>query len=272
MPILVAGHYCHDTLIGNASTHRTLGGSSAYVSAILDALGESHEVVAKVGADFLYSAEVRRAPIVAPGRTTAFVDDYRGGQRRGRVEAIAPAIEPGDLRGRWEVGIACAIAGELPPRTLARMREVCRILVADAQAILREIAPEGEVRLRPPEPEALAVLDVLKTSREEAQLLDRAALPGRLTLVVTDGERGASVFHAGGRVDVPASPAQEKDPTGAGDCFLAGFAAALARGMPLAAAGRLGAWCGARAVEHVGVPRLSPHEARAGLLWAESGS
>src|SRR5712671_2032682 len=51
--ILVVGHYCHDTLFGNAGTHRTVGGTAAYASAILEALGESHEVVAKVGEDFL---------------------------------------------------------------------------------------------------------------------------------------------------------------------------------------------------------------------------
>ena len=55
------------------------------------------------------------------------------------------------------------------------------------------------------------------------------------------------------------------NPTGAGDCFLAGFAAGLARGLPLARAAGLGAWCGARAVEQVGVPRLDAGQARAAI-------
>ena len=56
MSILVAGHYCHDTLLSNAGEHHALGGSAAYASAILDALGEPCTVAAKVGEDFLYAA------------------------------------------------------------------------------------------------------------------------------------------------------------------------------------------------------------------------
>ena len=56
--ILVVGHYCHDTLLSNAGEHRTLGGSAAYASAVLEVLGEPYEVVSKVGPDFLYPAQV----------------------------------------------------------------------------------------------------------------------------------------------------------------------------------------------------------------------
>src|SRR5947209_10702891 len=112
--ILVAGHYCHDTLLSNAGTTRALGGSAAYASAVLDALGEPFQTVSKVGADFLYAAQVARPPRRTAGPTTAFIDDYRGETRTGRVEALCDPIEPADLAGRFDVGIACAIAGELP--------------------------------------------------------------------------------------------------------------------------------------------------------------
>ncbi|HZX95347.1 MAG TPA: PfkB family carbohydrate kinase [Myxococcales bacterium] len=263
--ILVAGNYCHDTLISTTGVEQALGGSAAYASAILDALGEPHAVVSKAGSDFRYAARVSQQPRIVPGRTTAFVDDYSAGERRQRVDAVAPAIEPADLDGRYELGIACAIAGELPPRTLLRMRELCRILVGDAQALLREISAEGEVTLRRPQPQMLESLDFLKASREESALLEVKALPPRLTLIVTDGPRGCDLMTAGSALHVPALPAQEKDPTGAGDCFLAGFAAGLARGLDPARAARIGAYCGARAVEQIGVPRLTRDEARTAL-------
>ena len=263
MSILVVGHYCHDTLIGNASTHRTLGGSAAYASAILQALEESHQVVAKVGADFLYAGLVVCPPRIVPGSTTAFVVDYRGPERRERVEAVAPAIEPEDLGGSFEVALACGVAGEVPPRTLRRLRAISRVVVADAQSLLREISPAGEVLLRTPPPDALELVDVLKASRAEAETLDLAVLRGRLTLVVTDGARGCSILRGTSEIHVDAFPAREVDPTGAGDCFAAGLAAGLSRGLSIEVAARLGAFCGARAVEHVGVPRLTPHEARA---------
>jgi len=64
--ILVAGHYCHDTLIGNDSIHRTLGGSAAYVSAILQALGEAHAVRAAECRQ-LASSLHRQAGLQRPG-------------------------------------------------------------------------------------------------------------------------------------------------------------------------------------------------------------
>jgi 1D-myo-inositol 3-kinase len=253
--ILIVGHYCHDRLLRNASAHEVLGGSSAYASAILDMLGAAHEVVAKVGEDFRYGAEVSRKPMVVPGRTTAFVDHYRGSRRIERVEAVAPPIEPEELRGSFDVGVACGVAGEVPLRTLQRLREISRIVVADAQSIVREVSAGAEVVLRPPPPAALNAIDVLKASRAETAVLDVAALRHQLTVIVTDGRRGCTVLRGDRETFVAAEAAKEKDPTGAGDCFLAGVAAALARGSPIEEAARLGAWCGARAVEHVGIPR-----------------
>ncbi len=265
MSILVVGHYCHDTVIGNAGVHRALGGSAAYACAILEALGEPHQVVAKVGADFLYGAEVSSKPLVVGGPTTAFVDDYRGPERRERVESVAAAIEPADLPAGFDLAIACAIAGELPLRTLRRLRALARVVVADAQSIVREISPAGEVLLRAPSPEAFAQIDFLKASRKEAGVLDVDALRRRLTLLLTDGPRGCTLLTTDSATHVDAVAAHEQDPTGAGDCFLAGFAAGIARGLRPDQAARLGAWCGARAVEHVGVPRIDPALARAAL-------
>src|SRR5207237_6231343 len=61
--ILVAGHYCHDTILGNGSVHRALGGTAAYAPAILDALGVPYEAVANVGTGLLYAAAVPREPV-----------------------------------------------------------------------------------------------------------------------------------------------------------------------------------------------------------------
>jgi 1D-myo-inositol 3-kinase len=251
MSILVVGHYCHDTLLSNAGEHRALGGSAAYASAVLEALNEPHEVVAKVGPDFLYSAQVQRAPRVVPGaRTTSFIDDYRKGERR--VDAVCEPIWPADLHGEYAVAIACAVAGEIPLETLQRIRSISRVVLADAQALMREIGPRGEVLLRPPH--SLECIDFLKASKSEAALLDLASLRKRLTIIVTDGPRGCTLLTELSEVQVPAFKADEIDPTGAGDCFLAGFAAGLARGLDPLRSARIGAHCGARAVEYVGVP------------------
>lgn len=252
--ILVAGHYCHDTLIGNDGAHRALGGSAAYASAILEAFGEPYQVVAKVGEDFLYAGQVLKKPAVVQGRTTSFVDDYRSGERRERVDAVCEPLKPEDLQGSFDVGIACGVSCEVTPAALSRIREISRVVVADAQGLLREIAPGGEVVLRGLHPDAPACIDYLKASRAEAALLDVQKLRRSLTLLVTDGPRGCDILERERLIHVPAFEAKEKDPTGAGDCFLAGLAVGLARGLEVAEAARIGAWCAARAVEVVGVP------------------
>jgi 1D-myo-inositol 3-kinase len=255
--ILFAGHYCHDTLLRKSGQTRALGGSASYASAVFDAFGVSYDLVAKVGADFAYLAQVSKPPIVTPGRTTSFVDDYRSGERVEHCEAVCEAIAPEDLpNGRYDVGMACAISGEVGLPVLRRMREMCGVLIADAQGLLREIAPNGDVLLRPMPAEV--PLDLVKASVKEAALLDVPKLRKRMRLLITDGERGCRLLTASDEILIPAFPAAERDPTGAGDCFLAGVAVGLERGLPLPEAARLGAWCGARAVESIGVPRIDP--------------
>jgi sugar/nucleoside kinase (ribokinase family) len=57
-------------------------------------------------------------------------------------------------------------------------------------------------------------------------------------------------------MDVPAAPAIEVDPTGAGDVFGLVFALALARGADLATAGQRAAAAAARVVEGPGLGTL----------------
>jgi 1D-myo-inositol 3-kinase len=252
--ILVAGHYCHDTLLRKSGQTRALGGSASYVSAVFDAFGAPYDVVAKVGTDFRYS--VTKSPIVTSGRTTSFIDDYRSGERIETCEAVCEALSAADLgNGSYDVGMACAVSGEVTLEVLKRMREMCRFLIADAQGLLREIGPNGEVHLRPMPASAPGLLDVLKASAKEVALIDASLVRA---LLITDGPRGCRLIAGRKEMHIEAFPAIERDPTGAGDCFLAGVAIGLSSGWELAKAARLGSWCGARAVESIGVPRIDP--------------
>ena len=72
-------------------------------------------------------------------------------------------------------------------------------------------------------------------------------------IVVKKGKSGATIHHRGGEgggdrpnpIDVPAFPVAEVDPTGAGDCFDAGFLAGLATGKTPTVAAAIGAKAGA---------------------------
>ena len=256
--ILVCGHYCHDLLIAKDGAETpALGGSASYAAAVLDGFGEPYRVAAKAGPDFGYAAQLTHPPRIVAAPTTSFVDDYRADERHERVQAVCEPLEPGDLPpGPFDVGLAFGVAGEVTLPVLERLRSICRIVLADAQSLLRSVAADGGILLRAADPSALAQLDWIKASRTEAAFLDVPRLRTRLGIIVTDGTRGCTLFTASGELHVAATPAVEVDPTGAGDCFLTGFAIGLRRGFSPERAAALGSWCGARAVEQAGVPRL----------------
>jgi 1D-myo-inositol 3-kinase len=262
LDVLFAGHYCHDTIFDRDGTQRTeLGGAAAYASAVLLAARVDFRVAALVGDDFRYVV-AKQPRIVAGARTTAYVEDYRGEERKGTLLAAAPALEPDDLgETRCQVGMACAIAGEIGAETLARLRELSAILIGDAQGFVRGFDAQGCVFHREPTPALRAQLDRfdwLKLSRSEAEALDTLSL--RCGAIVTDGDRGCFILREGRETHVPAFPASEVDPTGAGDCFLAGFALGLLRGWDAMEAARFANFCGALAVARAGVPRLRPDD------------
>jgi sugar/nucleoside kinase (ribokinase family) len=74
-------------------------------------------------------------------------------------------------------------------------------------------------------------------------------------VVLTHGAHGCTVYTRDALhtrdalpIAVPAFPADEIDPTGAGDCFDAGFLVSVLRGLSFAEAARFGCACGALAV------------------------
>lgn len=72
-------------------------------------------------------------------------------------------------------------------------------------------------------------------------------------LVITQGKRGAHVYHKGELTEVGAFPAKEiKDPTGGGDAFRAGLVRGIAAGWPLKLAAQVGSLCATYALEKVG--------------------
>jgi adenosine kinase len=87
-----------------------------------------------------------------------------------------------------------------------------------------------------------------KTGWGEPEILARAR-----ALIVTRGEKGSSVFTAGGRADVAAVPPHRiVDPTGVGDAYRGGLLKGLALGLPFDVAARLGSVAATYALEHLG--------------------
>lgn len=114
--------------------------------------------------------------------------------------------------------------------------------------------PEVESTIK----EVLARTDVLLPSEADLahffpglpdeEAAHRLLAAGRAMVVVKRGARGSLYLDLARRIETRAFPAEEVDPTGAGDCFGATFVACLVRGVPLERALLLANAAGARAV------------------------
>ncbi len=119
---------------------------------------------------------------------------------------------------------------------------------AQARAAFQPFIEAADILL-PTEAELLLLTDEPSLERAVSQLLGQR--PKRM-IVVTRGDAGCSVFTAAGRVDVAGYAVAEVDPTGAGDCFDAGFLAAILKGRTAVEAARFANACGALAVSEKG--------------------
>src|SRR5687767_12545348 len=99
VPILVAGHYCHDTLyLANGTCNEALGGSASYISSVFSSLEVKYQTISKVGPDFSYLSQVLSRPqVVSSHPTTHFIADFSTGERVARVGALCDAIYPEDI-------------------------------------------------------------------------------------------------------------------------------------------------------------------------------
>lgn len=194
-----------------------------------------------------------RLDVQVTAATTTFHNTYAPEGRTMRLEARAPAVEPVLPPGwsRCDVLLLAPVAGELDPAAWLAAVDA-RIAAAGLQGWLKQPVDGRFVpRLDAFDLEALAGLDAAFLSDEDfggdgAWL---ATLRGVVPMVfVTHGPDGCTVFHGGRAVDVPAFEATEVDPTGAGDTFAAGTAAALADGADPIEAARRGSALAARCV------------------------
>lgn len=276
---LVVGNYCHDVLFRDGRlVGETLGGAASFVSNVLDALSPSfHHYVAKVGPDFAYAVSVAHPPLVAPSSsgTTLFhahfpsqshshgPSGYHGDRVLRRVRTCDPIL-PSDLPGdddRFDFGLAVGVAGEIPPETLARMLDLCRVVLVDVQGLIRYFDPtDGTVGLVPLRGTGFAHLlpriGFLKASAEEAPFVDIEEARKWCCVIVTEGKDGCRVFWKERELHVPPFPAVQIDPTGAGDSFLGGFVAGLVCGLTVPDAALLGNFFGSLTVGQIGVPKF----------------
>jgi ribokinase len=230
------------TRIVERSAWPRLGGSPAYVAAALVAAGEHTATpvtwIGKDTAGETFLAGLREAGIASEGvavneagRTPVSVLAYQ--PDGGCICFYDPGLDdrPTLTAAQWrlvaEAEWVCVTAGpaSVTDEVLAMIRERTRlvwVVKADPKAFPSRLAARLAARA-----------DVISASESEAAFIAEAIAAssprsGRIR-VATRGSDGASVSWRGKSIDVSASPVTGADPTGAGDTFVGGLIAALAR-------------------------------------------
>jgi adenosine kinase len=247
------------------SMDKRRGGCAPNIAYTLALLGERPRLMGTAGQDFgEYRQWLDRAGVdtslvkEVPGKFTAsfFCSTDRDGNQIASFYTGAMA-HAGEMSFRDVEPCDIAIISPNDPAAMGQYAEECRSLgipyIYDpGQQVARMSGDELKAGV-----EGARILicndyefEILrqKTGLDAADLLARSE-----ALVVTKGEKGASVTVAGGVTDVSAvPPASIVDPTGVGDAFRGGFMKGLAIGAGWEGAARLGSVAAAYALEHMG--------------------
>jgi sugar/nucleoside kinase (ribokinase family) len=227
---LVIGHLAKDRV---AEGWR-LGGTAAYASLTASRLGLRTAVLTSAASDLdpsllLPDIDVRLLPAA---ETTIFENVYGPEGRLQYVWARAKNIAASDVPPEFlaaKVVLLGPLVGEVD-------EEIARcfprsLLAISTQGWLRTVLPDGRVEQISPRrwrPRLLKRSQALFVSAEDLppeeteETLARWAAQVPL-LAFTHGVRGARLWSQGRWREVPAVPAEELDPTGAGDVFAAAF-------------------------------------------------
>ena len=192
--------------------------------------------------------------------TTIYENIYLPSGRVQYCHELASAITLDDVPAEWyssDVFHLAPLTGEVPPEMAAAIPRATLVGVTP-QGWLRARAPDGLIspKLWDRCEEILERADILVLSEHDprsAEELQRYLEPVKHG-IVTRGVDGAEVFEYGRhRHHVPAYPAEEVDPTGAGDCYSAAVFLEFARSGEIVTACRFASAAAAYQVEKPGL-------------------
>ena len=224
---VVLGHLTLDRLpAGHA-----LGGTTAYAALTAQRLGRRAAIVTAGAPDEAKALRrhgilIASAPSPAP---TIFENLYRDGRRQQFLRSRAADVSADAIPAAWRAAPVAHLAPltqELDPAIAAAFPRA--LVGVTPQGWLRRWDAEGRVSSTPWQQaaDALTRVDALVFSEqdvdEDEALIERYVGMARLA-VVTRGAAGCVVYTEGRSCALPAYPAREVEPTGAGDVFAAAF-------------------------------------------------
>lgn len=246
--ITIVGHVCIDHNLVDGIYHESWGSAILYIAEYLRHVHKVHpKLLAPYGQDLRKFVD-----------TTAFIDPpslehtliYKNTIVNGiRTQAVMynDTAEPVELTDTIRKALTktdiLILAPLLPNYSATYIQQLCELLPPHAQKILlpqgyyRKVSKNGAIKQRDftEADEILPHIDVLIQSDEDSSDALAAARAWtdthqRLTAVVTQNSRGATVFTHTGNFSAPTKPVSPHDitnPVGAGDIFSAELALSL---------------------------------------------
>lgn len=278
-PIVAFGNPVYDQIITPdfVMTGRVLSGCSTNACIALTQLGRQSVLVGRVGPDFqaAFAADMVRlgitsavSPSVETGGFRLVYDRY--GSRTLDILGVAGAIDQIPVQITDAAAIVIGPIFQETPLSLlqAIVRQTAAPLFLDPQGLLRYTDPSGGVvhHVPPDIAEIARLCHVIKANEIEAQVLTgidpRVDAPnatrklkalGCKVAIVTLAEAGSWIDDGTHQLHIPAYATDVRDPTGAGDTYLAGFIHGyLTDPTQLYRAGCLGAAVASIWIEHTG--------------------
>jgi hypothetical protein len=262
---LMLGHFTRDVLPDGTTTP---GGTSLYAALTAHRLGRNVGVVSAPAALPTGWPDTIQIVFHASPAPPTFENRYTPEGRQQTLHTASQPITleviPEDWRTAPLIHLG-PVLGETPEQLVDAFPHA--LLGVTPQGWMRswnEPLP-GPVLYRPwqPTPRVLERIDALVLSIEDVRG-DEALVAGYARhcalVALTRGAQGSTLFLRGVPHHIPAFPAIERDPTGAGDVFAAALLIRLrATGDPLDAA-RFAAYIAALSVEGVGISRIPAHD------------
>jgi 1D-myo-inositol 3-kinase len=231
---VVVGHVCQDLMPDGSLS---VGGSVSYATTTALRMGYRAGVVTSAGPGMDLAEALPGAQIVChrSDQTTVFENIYHNGKRTQFVHGRADVLTCKHIPANWrqarmiylgsidqeidESVFRCfpeqALVGLMPQGFFRRWNGKGQVHFTEwnpPEAVLRRINVLVMSELDVPDPHGLA--------REWGKSAE--------IVVVTQAERGATVYRQGMPCHYPARPAHQVDPTGAGDVYAAAFLIRLA--------------------------------------------
>jgi sugar/nucleoside kinase (ribokinase family) len=244
-----------------------LGGTATFAAVQAERLGLRAGVVTRSGADLDLAKALPGVAIanVASQETTTFRNEYTGGNRRQSALGRAEPIQQTDVPRQWtsgEIALIGPVCGEVPAELSHAFSG--SLVGVSAQGWLRNIDDNNHVQRQGWTGEPFwDGSQVVFVSDEDidasSELLERWTRDVSI-VALTNNRRGARVYDQGRWRSIAAFPANEIDPTGAGDVFATAFLVRLHETNDIAESTRFASAAAACSIEAPGIDAIATRD------------